>query len=82
MTTSTTFVQQIKEFHGTGSEFKRPISRTKWTVPDGERELRELARRIRLHAVRMTHRAKSSHVGEQPVDGRVARCALPEDPAQ
>lgn len=26
-------------------------------------ELRELARRIRLHAVRMTHRAKSSHVG-------------------
>ena len=27
------------------------------------RELRELATRIRLHAVRMTHRAKSSHVG-------------------
>jgi len=26
-------------------------------------ELRELATRIRLHAVRMTHRAKSSHVG-------------------
>ncbi len=29
----------------------------------GDRELRELARRIRLHAVRMTQRAKSSHVG-------------------
>ncbi len=31
--------------------------------PDGERELRELARRIRLHVIHMTHRAKSSHVG-------------------
>ena len=29
----------------------------------GDRELRKLARRIRLHAVRMTQRAKSSHVG-------------------
>lgn len=30
---------------------------------DLEAELRELARRIRLHSLRMTHRAKSSHIG-------------------
>ncbi|MBN2579216.1 MAG: transketolase [Pirellulales bacterium] len=33
------------------------------TSPDRNAELRELARQIRLHSVRMTHRAKSSHVG-------------------